>query len=112
MERRMQARASWTLRKYGYCRADEWERDDAHLAARLLERLERVASQRRSALRLEGDLNECLWPNGDLDLDGQLAAAARELAGDNVDVLCRANKVADRLLGEYHRPVFWKLWGV
>ena len=56
MELRLRARASWTLRKYGYCRADRWTPEEADLAQKLLERLKLVGDLQRIRLKLSEDI--------------------------------------------------------
>ena len=46
----LEARASDTIRKYGFCEADLWTPEDSKRAQALLERLENVRESRRSAL--------------------------------------------------------------
>ena len=56
-ELRARARASRTLRKYGYCEADVWTGEEARIAGRLLDGLRGVAIQQQQRL------NQLLMPS-------------------------------------------------
>ena len=53
-ELRMQARASWTLRKYGFCEADWWTPAERDAAAVLIDGLSKTAAQQRLGLQAGG----------------------------------------------------------
>ena len=114
MELRFQARASWTLRKYGYMRGHEWTRDDAVLAQKLLELLKSVGDQQRTRLRLGEDLHKndvYLWDERSFDVQAKMDDAILEYARNNPDLLDRARAVGERLLGEYHLPAVLEALG-
>ena len=63
-ELRMQAKASYTLRKYRFCEVEGegWTEEEAALAEELLAALRQVAALRRSGLRLgPRDRDAWLW---------------------------------------------------
>jgi len=64
-EWRLEAKASRTLRKYGYCRADEWSKDDASIAEELLKGLENKAAERRRDMGLGNDPDAWCWQRDD-----------------------------------------------
>ena len=65
---RLQAKFSRTLRKYGYCRADLWDRGDAELAEKLLEGLKKVRGHRRgSTQHLGANIVACEDPKNTQD---------------------------------------------
>ena len=100
-ELRLEARASRTLRKYGYCEADLWTADESHAAERLLDRLNIVRAAQ--AERLRGlnrvvDDDTWLWGEDGAPCVSALAEAVDAEAGDD-DVARRLlTAVADRLL--------------
>ena len=109
---RLEAKFSRTLRKYGYCRADPWERSDAELAEKLLEGLKKVRGVRRGSAGhlgtnfqlLASDPDANLWHGEEPPLEALLLESARDLAHDDVALLSRAQAVLGRLLGPLHRP--------
>ena len=83
-ELKMEARASWTLRKYGFCEADLWSAEEAGLAADLVKALKRIAEQQRDRLKRTGyfpDPDWWLWGDREPDYVSELKAQVVELAG-------------------------------
>ena len=79
----LQAKFSRTLRKYGFCEADPWTREEAAGAAQLLKGLEAKGALQRSAMQGAGmpsDENAYLWPREEPAFDALLAAEVEELA--------------------------------
>ena len=102
-ELRLRAQASTTLRKYGFCEADPWGREDAEIAQRLLEGLQAVGDQRRKFLGHAGDDDAWLW-----DKEAPCLATlmkeevARLVLGESAEMTERVQTVGERLLGPYH----------
>ena len=112
-ELRLQAKASHTIRKYGFCEAEgeQWSGADSGRAAALLENLRVEREQQRARLRQLGrrtDADAFLWPEGEPDYGRLLATAGVELsgaAGDADGAERRAfQEVEGRLLNELHLP--------
>ena len=104
---RQEARFSATLRKYGFCEADVWTREDAALAGRLLRELAAQGEMQRHSLRGQGrptDNDAWLWPEGEPDFDGCLHRAALRVAGDDEELLGALIGVARRLRDDLHMP--------
>ena len=82
-ELRLQQRASATLRKYGYCMADQWTKEEGDVAEALLLVLERSAAERRKMLcSIAGrvvDGNTWLWGQQEPCYEDLLSDACREL---------------------------------
>ena len=75
-ELRLKAKASATLRRYGFCAADPWEREEAAVAERLLGHMRVAAAQARRSAGLVGD--DDAWPWMDVEeppVDEQFALA-------------------------------------
>ena len=100
-ELRARARASRTLRKYGYCEADVWTEEEARIAGHLLDGLRSVAGQQEKRLKQVGyfpDADTWLWGDAKVDFVGELSRQVRELA-DGDEVMQKAyESVAERLL--------------
>lgn len=106
-ELRLQARFSRTLRKYGFCRADPWTREEAAAAEELLKGLRAKGQMQRSAISQTGkpcDEDAHIWPHGEPPFDKMLAAEVQELAGGDASRKAFLLGVADRLRGELHMP--------
>ena len=85
-ELRQQARASWTLRRYGFCEADVWSPEEREAAKNLLGGLKTQASAQRERLRNQGrplDANAWLWPGGEPNYGDALAEEVVRLAGED-----------------------------
>ncbi len=111
-ELRLQARASRTIRKYGFCEAagQQWSPEEKVWAERLLKKLEVAREEQRASLKYTGrraylpsgknDDDAFLW-DGEPDYRDLLFSAANELAASASDPaadLDMARRVADRLL--------------
>ena len=98
---RQQARASRTLRRYGYCRADLWSAAERAAAEEMLKGLKVVAQEQAVRVGVGGAVggpDTWLWGDAEPDYEGLLAAeVARACAGDQERELLYA-RVADRLL--------------
>ena len=110
-EWRLEAKASRTLRKYGYCEADAWTREEASVAESLLNLVAQDTRMRRMRLGKEGDPNAWCWDTEELPLEEELLRHAQELVrqeGLNGD---EAERVAARLLGPWHRCAVLEAFG-
>ena len=98
---RQLARASRTLRKYGFCEADIWTPAEREDAERLLHGLNLLCVQQRETLRASGrplDRDAWLWPGGAPDYAKELALVARQESDGDVSRLASLEAVAERLL--------------
>ena len=110
MELRYAARFSRTLRKYRFCEADVWTREEACVAEVLLAELRRQADRELGAARFER--GKCIttedswpWPSRagpDVVAEMRVAldAAAQERRFDGALL----ESVAERLMGDLHMP--------
>ena len=106
-ELRLQAHFSRTLRKYGFCEADLWTREEAAGAEGLLKGLRVRGQLQRSAISSCGrpcDEDAHIWPDGEPSFDELLAAEVRELGGDDASRVTFLTGLAQRLRGELHMP--------
>jgi len=102
-ELRLLAQASTTLRKYGFCEADPWTREEAEVATRLLQGLQAVGDDRRRRQGKQGDDDAWLWEEGPPCLATlMLEQVARVVSGASEADRERAQKVGERLLGSLH----------
>ena len=101
---RLEAKASRTLRKYGFCQADLWSAEDAEMAEQLMACLENVGKLRRSAQGREGDKDAWLWPQQEPPIVALMEKAVSEVGGGQGARRARVEAVARRLLSEYHLP--------
>ena len=100
-ERRLQARFSRTLRRYGFCEGYEWSAEDAAAAEKLLDGLKLIGKeQRRSLEGVPVDEDAHLWPEGEPDFEKLLRRCALESAGGDDEYRERLERVAARLLQE------------
>jgi len=100
-ELRQEARASRTLRRYGFCEADLWSAEEREAASAMLSGLMLTAKERRNGLRDSGrpvDADAWLWPEAEPDFEGELARQAVVLAGADVARRGLYEWVAQRLL--------------
>ena len=100
-ELRQEAKASKTLRKYGFCEADIWTREEAAVASELLRGLTIAAEEQKQRLlgqgrRLDGD--SYLWGTQEPDCVGLLASEVARVVGDGVFGKSLCERVAARLL--------------
>ena len=103
-EWRLEAKASRTLRKYGFCSADPWTPEDAGLAATLLAGLEAKATQRRQDLGLGRDPDSWCWVDGDVPVERLLHTEVKEFIQKGGGAEQPVQQVAGRLLGTWHKP--------
>ena len=102
-ELRLLAQASTTLRRYGFCEADPWTREDAEVAARLLQGLQAVGDDRRRRQGKQGDDDAWLWEEETPCLATlMLEQVARVVSGMSAAEGERVQKVGERLLGPLH----------
>jgi len=100
-ELRTEARASRTLRKYGYCEADLWTGEESRMAAQLIDGL--VVAREEQKLRLTKvghlvDSDRWLWGDSSPDVVGEMGKQVMNHASGD-EVRRRAyERVADRLL--------------
>jgi len=102
-ELRLQAQASATLRKYGFCEADPWTREEAEMATRLLQGLQAVGDDRRRRLGKRGDDDAWLWEEEMPCLPTLMLEQVERVVGGagGADGGCAQN-VGERLLGPLH----------
>ena len=100
-ELRQEAKASRTLRRYGFCEADLWTREEADVAQELLRGLRVAAQEQKERLVGQGrhvDDDRYLWGQQEPDYVGELAREVARIAGDNVGRRRLCERVAERLL--------------
>ena len=100
-ELRQEAKASTTLRKYGFCEADIWTQEEAAVASELLRGLTIAAEEQKQRLlgqgrRLDGD--SYLWGTQEPDFVGLLASEVARVVGDGTFGKALCERVAARLL--------------
>ena len=100
-ELRQEAKASRTLRRYGFCEADVWTEEEADVAQELIRGL-RVAAREQS-VRLSGqgrepDDDTYLWGQQEPDYVAELAREVARVAGDNHARRRLCERVSERLL--------------
>ena len=98
---KQEARASRTLRRYGYCEADLWTPEERAAAETMLKGLKTTASEQRERLRGQGktaDLDTWLWGDAGPDFEGELAKEAEQAAAGDEAQRNLNLRVADRLL--------------
>jgi len=110
-EWRLEAKASHTLRKYGFCGADEWSVKDASIAQALLSRLEKKGLERRRDMGLGSDPDAWCWPSDQVPVEALLLRQVREHAGDDAELAAQTEQVAQRLLGPWHKPAVLEALG-
>ncbi len=110
-ELRMRARFSETLRRYGFCEADEWSRQEAEVAEKLLEGLRAVGGAQRVRLARDGrpvDADAWLWPEGEPDFEALLNEEVRRFGSGGAALravrLDQVTSVSERLCGDLHMP--------
>ena len=106
-ELRLQARFSRTLRKYGFCEADPWTREEAAAAEELLMGLRAKGQLQRSAISNSGkpcDEDVHIWPDGEPSFDALLGTEVKELGREDASRVTFLAGVAQRLRGELHMP--------
>ena len=100
-ELRQEAKASKTLRKYGFCEADSWTREEAAVASELLRGLTIIAREQKQRLPGQGqnlDADHYLWGAQEPDYVGELARQVGRVAGDGRYGQALCEHVAARLL--------------
>ena len=100
-ELRCEARASRTLRRYGFCEADKWTEREAADARDLLDVLAAVAGRRRKDMERAGrrvDQDTWLWGDVEPDYEGELVKAVERLGAGDAMRKAVLEKVAERLL--------------
>ena len=108
-ELRLQQRASATLRRYGYCTADRWTKDEVAAADSLLTALWRRASQQRETLRSRAgrvvDDSTWLWGQQEPCYEELLTEVRRELVppGTEQSQIDLYESVSLRLLDRWRR---------
>jgi hypothetical protein len=111
-EWRLEAKASRTLRKYGFCRGHEWSREDTALAEKLLQGLEKKSAERRRDMQLGDHPDEWCWQNEDVPVEALLLKQVRDHSCEDAELRERMESVAQRLLGPVHRPAVLEALGV
>ena len=128
-EMRLQARASKTIRKYGFFREDEWSPEDASRAELMLKRLRDEREMQRPRAKQAGrraylnprrrrgperpDDDAYLW-EGVPDYAAFLDNAAKEVgawSADPVAEVAACRVVKDRLLTDLHLPAVQEALG-
>ena len=105
-ELRQEARASRTLRRYGYCEADLWTAEEIAVAEELIKGLRTTASEQRERLRSSRrtiDLDTWLWGQAGPDFVAELGREVVRFAGAAAERKAFCERVAARLLD--HRRV-------
>lgn len=115
-ELRLQAKASNTIRKYGFFQDDVWEPEEARRAEALLKKLRAAREKQRGRLLNTGrrayrpggkpDHDAYLW-DGEPDYAAFLLDAAKDLGGTAEDVASETaayERVKDKLLSDLHMP--------
>ena len=100
-ELRQEAKASKTLRKYGFCEADSWTREEAAVASELLRGLTIIAREQKQRLPGQGqrlDADHYLWGDQEPDYVGELAREVGRVVGDGRYGQELCEHVAARLL--------------
>ena len=100
-ELRQEAKASRTLRRYGFCEADVWTREEADVAQELLRGLRIVAEEQKERMPGQGrhlDTDSYLWGKQEPDYVGELAREVARVAGGSEDRRRLCEHVASRLL--------------
>ena len=100
-ELRQEAKASKTLRKYGFCEADSWTREEAAVASELLRGLTVIAREQKQRLPGQGqglDADHYLWGAQEPDYVGELAREVGRVVGDGRYGQELCEHVAARLL--------------
>ena len=105
---RVAAKFSRTLRRWGFCAADPWTREDADAASELLGVL-RSRGQLQRARRAEftglpSDEDAFIWKEHELDFDGFFASAVQDAARGDASRQLRLEAVSARLRSELHMP--------
>ena len=119
-ELKQEARASRTLRRYGYCEADVWSAEERDAAEALLQGLATSASEQRERLRMMGrsvDFDSWLWGEKEPDVEGELAQVVARVAGSDEGRRGMLEQVAERLLdrvrvrvaSDEERRIGWQL---
>jgi hypothetical protein len=96
-ERRLRAKASHTLRKYGFCKADPWSERESRIAAELIRRLDAVGAKQRASLRFERDPYAWCWPGEEPKIESLLRGEVEKWARGDEARLCEGQEVAERL---------------
>ena len=94
---RMEAKASRTLRRYGFCSRDRWSCDEAAIAEQLLSRLEAKAARERSDHGMDDDFDSWPWGKRDPPIAEALAEAVKGYGGGDALLLECAALVSERL---------------
>ena len=100
----MEAKASRTLRRYGFCALDRWTAEEAALAEELLKHVRAEGDLQRSAVGMGGDEDAWIWGDSRPPIEEALDRAVVEVVGGDGEMLVAAAGVKERLLGEYHLP--------
>jgi len=110
-EWRLEAKASRTLRKYGSCSADPWDPADARIAEALLEGLREKAAERRRDMGLGSDPDAFCWQREEVPVEALLLKQTQQLAQKGEASQEKAEAVAQRLNGPWHRPAVLEALG-
>ena len=98
-ELRLEAKASRTLRRYGFCAADRWSRAEARAAEEILGKLWERGDLRRAELRMAArNADACLWREGSCPIEKMTEEAVEELGGASDAERGLRREVAGRLL--------------
>ena len=82
-ELRLEAKASRTLRRYGFCAEDRWSRAEARAAEDLLGKLWERGELRRAELRMASrDADACLWREGPCPIARFMEGAVGDLGAE------------------------------
>ena len=109
---RLAAKASRTLRKYGYCKADLWETHEVELATKILSRLARDTRLRRARLlRGREDDDAWCWDDDNVPVEAEVLRHAVDLEESEGKACSGAQMIAERLLGPLHRPAVLEAMG-
>ena len=105
-EWRLEAKASRALRKHGFCKADLWTKEEAAVAGKLLAGLQTDTKIRRARLSgvTHGDPDAWCWETSEVPVEEEVLRQARDIPSDTAEAQQEAHRVAQRLLGPWHRP--------
>jgi len=108
-ELKLEARASMTLRKHGFCEEDVWTEEEKTIAEQLLKVLRTRAREQLQTVRDDPRVpkgrasdDAHIWPDGEPTVAGELSAAGTELIGAGMYSQAQVLPIEARLCGPLH----------